>query len=108
MEPFFALALSLGLVILAWTSARAAAETAIWHGRRACREADVQWLDQSVHLTRMRLRRDRTGRLGVERHYRFEYSRGGDDRQAGRIVLHGRSLVSLAGPLPEPRLEGTT
>ena len=108
MNVFFAVALGLGLVSLLWTAARAAAETAVVHGQRACREAGVQWLDQSVHLTRVRFSRGRDGRLGLERHYRFEYSRGGSDRQAGRIVLHGRTLLSLTGPMPEPALEGPT
>lgn len=100
MNSFFFLALALGLVALVWSSARAAAEAAIHHGRRSCRDAGVQWLDQSVHLTRLRLRRGADGRLGLERHYRFEYSRGGDDRQSGRVVLHGRQLQSVSGPMP--------
>jgi hypothetical protein len=83
-----------------WSMQRAAAEAAIDYGRRACSRAGVQWLDQSVHQTRMRLRRGEDGWLGWERHYRFEYSHGGDDRHAGTLVLHGRRLVSLVGPMP--------
>jgi len=101
MNTFFAVALALGLVAVLWSSARAAAESASLHGRRACRDAGVQWLDHSVHLVQVRLRRNADGRLGLERHYRFEYSRGGDDRHAGRIVLLGRRLVSLSGPMPD-------
>ena len=40
------------------------------------------------------------GWIGMERHYGFEYSLNGDDRHAGRIVLHGRRLRSLVGPMP--------
>jgi hypothetical protein len=93
--------LLLAIALLAWWFAgRAAAETATWLGRQACARAGVQWLDHSVHLVTMRLARGPDGWLGLERHYRFEYSSGGEDRRAGRIVLHGRRLLALAGPMP--------
>jgi hypothetical protein len=87
-------------VAVFWFAGRAAAETATQLGRRACSRAGVQWLDQSVHLLDMRLRRGPDGWLGLERHYGFEYSSGGEDRHAGRLVLHGRHLRSLVGPMP--------
>jgi hypothetical protein len=83
-----------------WVAGRRAAEIATVVGRQACARAGVQWLDQSVHLLAMRLRRGRDGWLGLERHYGFEYSLAGEDRHAGRIVLHGRTLQSVAGPMP--------
>lgn len=85
---------------LAWQAGRAAAETAAYWGQRACAQAGVQWLDQSVHLLSFRLRRGADGWLGIERQFGFEYSIGGEDRHAGRVVLHGTRLVSLLGPLP--------
>ena len=48
------------------------------------------------------------GWLGLERHYGFEYSTGGEDRHAGRIVLHGRRVLSLVGPMPMPVPAGDT
>lgn len=91
--------LAMGLLVF-WFSGRAAAETATVIGQRACTRAGVQWLDHSVHLVSMRLRRGPDGWLGLERHFGFEYSTGGEDRHAGRIVLHGRRLLALAGPMP--------
>ena len=88
------------LAAVFWFSGRAAAETATRLGQTACARAGVQWLDQSVHLLTMRLRRGADGWLGLERHYGFEYSSGGEDRRAGRIVLRGRRLHSLVGPMP--------
>lgn len=84
-----------------WFAGRAAAETATWLGQQACARAGVQWLDHSVHLVSMRVARGPSGWLGLERHYRFEYSSGGEDRRAGRIVLHGRRLLALVGPMPQ-------
>jgi hypothetical protein len=83
-----------------WYAGRGAAETATRVGQAACSRAGVQWLDQSVHLVTMRLSRGSDGWLGLERHFGFEYSTGGDDRRAGRIVLHGRRLRSVVGPMP--------
>jgi hypothetical protein len=85
-----------------WSAGRDAAERAIAHGRRACESAGVQWLDQSVPLVRLRLRRGPSGRLGWERQFRFEYSSGGEDRHAGLVTLHGHELVGLVGPMPAP------
>ena len=88
-----------------WSAGRSAAETAVELGRRACAQAGVQWLDQSAHQVRLRLRRDRDGRLRWERQFRFEYSALGEDRHAGLITLLGDELQSLVGPVAaEPRL----
>lgn len=82
-----------------WSASRAAAERAETLGRNACRAAGVQWLDQSVHETRIRLCRHENGRLGLERTFRFDYSLNGDDRHSGRLVLRGERLVSFSGPV---------
>lgn len=81
-----------------WSAGRAAAERAEALGRDACRAGGVQWLDQSVHLQGLRLRRLDSGWLGIERTFRFDYSHDGVDRHAGRLVLHGDRLVSFTGP----------
>ena len=81
-----------------FTAARAAAERAADIGRDACAAAGVQWLDQSVHATGIRLRRRDDGWLGLERSFRFEYSEDGQDRHVGRIVLLGEKLVGFSGP----------
>lgn len=83
-----------------WNAARAASEHATEVGRAACRAAGVQLLDQTVHATGLRLRRRGDGRLGLERSFRFEYSHEGTDRNRGRMVFHGRRLMSLTGPAP--------
>ena len=87
------------LAFAAWSAARAAAERAAQVGRDACAAAGVQWLDQSVHASGLRLRRGPDGRLGLERSFRFEYSHDGSDRHVGRLVLQGDRLVSFSGPV---------
>ena len=90
-----------GLVSLIWYESRTAAETAAHYGRQACLTAGVQWLDQSVMLTKLALRRATDGRLRVFRQYRFEYSRHGDDRQPGSLALLGRELQWISAPQRE-------
>ncbi len=87
-----------GLGAYTWTSAQAANEAARWHGERACADAGVQWLDQAVQLERIRIRRGDDGWLALERWYRFEYSRDGQSRLSGRLILLGTRLSSLFGP----------
>ncbi|MFC6842022.1 DUF3301 domain-containing protein [Xanthomonas theicola] len=97
--PSLILLMIAGAAVFAfWNASRAAAERAEILGRNACQAADVQWLDQSVHGTGLRLRRLPSGWLGVERTYRFDYSYDGVDRHSGRLVLLGDQLIAFAGP----------
>ncbi|KQZ60007.1 MULTISPECIES: DUF3301 domain-containing protein [unclassified Lysobacter] len=82
-----------------WSAGRAAAERAEALGRDACRNAGVQWLDQSVHATGMRLCRHDNGWLGLERTFRFDYSLDGQDRHIGRMILRGERLIAFSGPV---------
>lgn len=81
-----------------FTAGRAAAERAAEIGRDACQAAGVQWLDQSVQATGLRLRRKANGWMGLERSFRFEYSEDGVDRHTGRVVLLDGKLVGFSGP----------
>ncbi|MCC7096516.1 MAG: DUF3301 domain-containing protein [Thermomonas sp.] len=81
-----------------FTAARAAAERAAEIGRDACAAAGVQWLDQSVHASGLRLRRKPDGWLGLERRFRFEYSEDGHDRHIGQLILLDGRLVGFIGP----------
>jgi hypothetical protein len=97
--PSLILLMIAGAAVAAWwNAARAAAERAEILGRDACAAADVQWLDQSVHGSGVRVYRREDGWLGLERSFRFDYSRDGVERHVGRMVLRGDRLVSFVGP----------
>jgi|HigsolmetaAR204D_1030405.scaffolds.fasta_scaffold00440_19 Protein of unknown function (DUF3301). len=97
--PSLILLMIAGAAVFAfWNAARAAAERAEVLGRDACAAAGVQWLDQSVHATGVRLYRREDGWLGLERGFRFDYSYDGTDRHSGRMVLRGDRLVEFVGP----------
>ena len=74
-------------------------ERATAHARRLCEQHGVQLLDDSVALHRLRLNW-RRGALHVMREYRFETSRGGDDRQPASVRLLGDRIVGESMPAP--------
>jgi hypothetical protein len=78
-----------------WSSLRAreAANTAI---RPACRAQGFLFLDDTVALHRIRLRRDHDGRARIERVYRFDYSDTGDNRRRGYVTLLGARVEEVS------------
>ncbi len=91
-----------GTIVLTWANMREAAEVAIWHGRRACEDAGVQWLDHTVMLESLRLRRAADGWIRPLRRYRFDFSTDGHDRHRGQLELLGAQLQWLRLPTPAP------
>lgn len=71
--------------------------------RQHCQQADVQLLDESIALTRLRLARSKDGRVAVIRRYGFEFTVTGERRYTGHIELQGAQLrhIELA-PHPFP------
>jgi hypothetical protein len=100
--------LALALVVagtLFWIDSLRARERAIAAGRAACERYGVQFLDETVAFARLRLARNATGRLRLERRYVFEFSDTGNNRRGGRIVLLGAELEDLQME-PYPLREG--
>ena len=71
---------------------------AVSHAKRFCKQRDLQFLDESVALTFIGLKRNRSGHLNVLRHCHFEFSSTGDDRYQGDVVMLGRTLVDIKTP----------
>ena len=95
-ELLVLLLLALGIWFISDSlKAREAAHDA---ARKACLESGVQFLDDTVSQSRLRLARDPEGRVILERHFRFEFTPTGDDRQQGRVRLLGTRVqeVNLA------------
>jgi hypothetical protein len=90
--------LLLGAAIWFVSDSLKAREIAHAAARRACEQAQVQFLDDTVAQSALRVARDAEGRATLERHFRFEFSTTGDDRQQGRVRLLGNRVqdVNLA------------
>ena len=68
-----------------------------------CRSHGWQLLDQTVAISRMRLRLTANG-LRLNRIYRFDYSDEGVSRHTGWIMMLGMEMEALS--LPEDTLAG--
>jgi hypothetical protein len=82
--------LAIALLTWFWVDSLHARETALDRVARICRDMDIQLLDQTVRLGRMRLGRDRNGRVRLRRFYVFEYSLNGADRWHGVAIVLAR------------------
>jgi hypothetical protein len=95
MDQTFLLLLLLGLAIGFWLSAMRARERAISCARTACARLDLQLLDETVILTRLRPAISH-GRLRLRRHYQFDFMGDDNQRRTGDLELVGDDLVKLS------------
>jgi hypothetical protein len=86
--------LSAVVAVWAWYDFMRARETAVAYARSYCRRTDVQLLDDSVALARVRPG-IRARRLGFARLYAFEYTTDGSHRGAGYVALFGHEMVDV-------------
>ena len=101
-EPL--LFLILGLLAFVWLSAMRAREAALRVARRECRRHDLELLDETVVLSRMRPARDRSGRLVLRRTYLFDFTIGPVVRRSGWVEFVGPRATALELDLDDHRL----
>lgn len=83
---------TLGLGLWYWWDSVRTQEIARNAGLRACQQADVQFLDDTVERKRQWLRRNSQGRMQLCRLYFFEFSSDGAERYQGRVVMFGQAV----------------
>jgi len=93
MEALFWLAL-LGTIGAMWATNLRARELATRLARDCCAQRQLQFLDDTVALARLRPGVER-GRLCWRRRYQFEFSERGELRRAGHIELAGLTLKDM-------------
>jgi Protein of unknown function (DUF3301) len=81
--------------IFLWLDSLRARERAVKAGRAACERYSLQFLDETVSFTKLRLARDHDGQLKIARTYTFEFSDTGNNRRHGAIVMLGGELQDL-------------
>ncbi len=87
--------LAFALAIWFWLDSMRARETAVAACEKTCRHLGVQFLDETVALSRLRLRRNALGQLQLHRTYRFEFTESGTSRHRGTVALLGRHIEEL-------------
>ncbi len=98
----------ISLLILAalawlWFDSVKAREIAVRAARQACASNGLQFLDETVSITRLQPARDDEGRLLLRRIYSFEYSDTGNNRRPGSVAMLGLQVVALdIEPWPKP------
>lgn len=85
----------LGVLCLYFLGAIRVRELAVQAVGRASKRDDFQLLDQTVHIRRLSLSRDETGRWRVWRQYRFDYSYDGVERRQGNVIMLGKRLEAV-------------
>ncbi len=100
----------LGAAAWYWYAGMQAREQAVAVGRRACMDAGLQFLDESVALRRTRFARNSQGQLQFLRDYQFEFSDTGDNRRPGVIRMLGNRVewVNLDGEWQPGRIASVT
>ncbi|HSO44519.1 MAG TPA: DUF3301 domain-containing protein [Rhodoferax sp.] len=85
-------------------------EQAVAVGRRAWNDGKLQFLDDSVALSRTRFARNSSGQLQFLRDYRFEFSDTGNNRRPGVVRMLGDRVewVSLDGEWQPGHSAGVT
>lgn len=78
-----------------WYDSMRARERAVAAGQAACARERLQFLDETVECTSVRLARNAAGRLQLRRVYRFEFSDDGSRRRSGGIVMLSGEVESL-------------
>ena len=78
-----------------WADGLRARERALHAGRNACKRYELQFLDETVALARLRLARDEEGRMRIARTYTFEFTETGNTRRQGAILMLGQRLLDV-------------
>lgn len=90
----------LAIIILAgaiwyWQDGMRSRELASMVSDANCKSQQVGFLDQSVVLHKVRLRRNPQGQMVIYREYDFEFTSDGSQRYKGRISLLGKKVQAF-------------
>jgi hypothetical protein len=88
----------LALVAWFWLSSLRAREIANVLCNETCKRRGVQFLDGTVALHRLGIKRNAAGSLQILRLYEFEYSDDGYSRHRGYITLLGNRCLDIRLP----------
>jgi hypothetical protein len=94
MEDGVTLLLILALLWFWWDS-RGVAEIAIQAARRKCELAELTFLNDTVGWKKIRLQRNRQGRMQLQRTYFFEFASDMAERYKGEVLMLGKQVTNI-------------
>jgi len=89
------LLIPLTLLLVYWWRSSEQKSVAVTAARAYCKERNLQLLDETLLFKRWRLTRDDHQRRRLCRLYEFDYSRNGEDRESGEIILCGYQVLRV-------------
>jgi hypothetical protein len=75
-----------------WLDSIKVKELAVRSAAQACQAIQVQFLDQTVSLAKIKPVRNAAGRLTWRRIYTFEFTMQGEQRYKGQAIMRGQIL----------------
>lgn len=75
-----------------WRDSMTSREKAFKISKQACQQLDVQLLDDTVSLAKLKLCRNKNGVMALCREYTFEFTQSGEARHLGRISMAGQII----------------
>lgn len=88
--------LLLGLIAWLWWDSRGVAERATVAAKSYCGNSGVSFLNDTVAWQKIRLKRNRAGRVQLQRTYFFEFASDMQQRYRGEIVMLGKKVESIS------------
>jgi len=93
-------------IIWFWLDSIKTKEVAIDASGQACREMQVQFLDQTVSLAKLKPIRNHQGRLSLQRIYHFDFSIPSEpsiaiQRHHGQAIMRGQQVQHIHLDKPE-------
>jgi hypothetical protein len=88
----------LGLITWLWFDTQRSQESAKTICKQICQQFNLQLLDDTIALVRIRWQRSNRGWLQLQRIYEFEFSDSGNNRQLGIIMMRGMVMEMLELP----------
>ena len=82
-------------IIWYWWNSVSAYEIAYREARTVCQRLDLQFLDDTLDVIKLRLCRHPKGYMQLCRVYEFEFSSDGDSRYKGYININGQKVGGI-------------
>ncbi len=81
--------------LLYWLDSIRGKENATTYAKNACKKVLLEFLDDTVLIKKVRLRRNTQGHMAIYREYEFEFSSTGEFRYKGQVRLLGKYLIDV-------------
>lgn len=95
---------ALAILVWFWQNSLRFREYAIHKCKISCRSMDLQLLDETVALHKVRITRDNRNQVKLLRRYHFEFSIDGHDRYIGSVTFIGQGVDHIQLDHPDGQL----